>query len=71
MGSPLESIVMQLAEVEAALKAEQAEIGRGKGGQEVSYALTRIREARLFLKDAPVSTPFTEPVIGECHPPRR
>lgn len=56
----MEEIVAKIQEAEALAKAKQAELGRGVGGQELSYSLTRLREARLFLADVPTETPFTE-----------
>jgi len=65
--------ITHLQAAENALKAQQSNVGRGSGGQEIAYALTRIREARLFLADAPTVTPFTDkgPVLGDCFPPKK
>ena len=56
----MEKLIQQIRDAETTAREAQAQAGRGPGGQELSYALTRLREARLFLSDVPVTTPFTE-----------
>jgi hypothetical protein len=57
-------LIEMLRAVEVKIKAEQAAVGRGPGGQELAVAATHVRTARLFLLDAqqaPVTTAFTTP----------
>lgn len=55
------TIIDSITAAEQQIKDAQTTTGRGPGGQELALAATKLREARLLLSDAPITTAFTEP----------